>query len=69
MKKVKQKNEFSNFSTTSKRNPSKIESDQAAEFYNSIFQNFLKVKTVHPFSRFIDKGPSIAERFLERYVG
>ena len=36
-------NEFSNFLTTSKRKPLKIESDRGSEFYNSIFQNFLKL--------------------------
>ena len=54
-------NEFSNILTTSKRKPLKIESDRGAEFYNSIFQNFLKSKNIHHYSRFTDKGPSIAE--------
>ena len=57
-------NEFSNSLTTSKRKPIKIESDRGTEFYNSIFQNFLKVKNIHNFSRFTDKGPSIAERVI-----
>ena len=39
-------NEFSNILTTSKRNPLKIESDRGTEFYNSIFQNFLRSKKV-----------------------
>ena len=37
-------NEFSNTLTTSKRKSLKIESDRGSEFYNSIFQNFLKSK-------------------------
>ena len=37
-------NEFSNILTKSKRKFLKLESDRGAEFYNSIFQNFLKVK-------------------------
>ena len=37
-------NEFSNILTTSKRKPLKIESDRGTEYYNSIFQNFLKAK-------------------------
>ena len=37
-------NEFSNNLTTSKRRPLKLESDRGAEWYNSVFQNFLKVK-------------------------
>ena len=57
-------NEFSNILTKSKRKPLKIESDRGAEFYNSIFQNFLKSKIVQHYSRFTDKGPSIAERVI-----
>ena len=57
-------NEFSNILTTSKRKPLKIESDRGTEFYNSIFQNFLKSKNIHHYSRYTDKGPSIAERVI-----
>ena len=57
-------NEFSNILTTSKRKPLKIESDRGSEFYNSIFQNFLKSKSIHHYSRYTDKGPSIAERVI-----
>ena len=57
-------NEFSNILTTSKRKPLKIESDRGTEFYNSIFQNFLKNKKIQHYSRFTDKGPSIAERVI-----
>ena len=57
-------NEVSNILTTSKRSPVKIESDRGAEFYNSIFQNFLKTKNIHHYSRFLDKGSSIAERVI-----
>ena len=53
--------EFLNILTTSKRKPLKLESDRAAEFYNSILQNFLKNKIIHHYSRFADRGPSIAE--------
>ena len=56
--------EFSNILTTSKRKPLKIESDRGTEFYKSIFQNFLKLKNIHHYSRFTDKGPSIAERVI-----
>ena len=56
--------EFSNILTTSKRKPLKIESDRGSEFYNSIFQNFLKTKNIQHNSRFTDKGPSIAERVI-----
>ena len=57
-------NEFSDILTTSKRKPLKIESDRGTEFYNSIFQNFLKAKNIQLYSRFTDKGPSIAERVI-----
>ena len=57
-------NEFSNIITTSKRKPLKLESDRGAEFYNSTFQNFLKSKNIHHYSRYKDKGPSIAERVI-----
>ena len=57
-------NEFSNILTKSKRKPLKIESDRGSEFYNSIFQNFLKSKNIQHYSRFTDKGPSIAERVI-----
>ena len=57
-------NEFSNILTTSKRSPLKIESDRGSEFYNSIFQNLLKTKNIQHYSRFTDKGPSIAERVI-----
>ena len=56
--------EFSNFLLSSKRSPLKIESDRGAEVYNSIFQNYLKSKSIHHYSRFTDKGPSIAERVI-----
>ena len=57
-------NEVSNILTTSKRKPLKIESDRGSEFFNSIFQNFSKRKNIHHYSRFTDKGPSIAERVI-----
>ena len=47
-------NEFSNVLTTSKRKPLKIESDRGTEFYNKIFQNFLKTKNIQHYSRFTD---------------
>ena len=57
-------NEFSNILNKSKQKPLKIESDRGTEFYNNIFQNFLKIKNIHHYSRFTDKGPSIAERVI-----
>ena len=57
-------NEFMNILSTSKRRPLKLESERGAEWYNSIFQNFLKRKNIHHYSRSTDKGPSIAERVI-----
>ena len=57
-------NEFSIILTTSKRRPLKLESILGAEWYNSVFQNFSKVKIMHQFSRLTDKSPSIAERVI-----
>ena len=56
--------EFSNNLTTSKRSPIKLESDQGAEFCNSFFQTSLRSKFIQLYSRFTDKGPSIAERVI-----
>ena len=55
---------FSNIVTISERSPIKLESDRGSEWYNSIFQNFLKHKNNQRYSRFTDKGPSIAERAI-----
>ena len=57
-------NEFSNILTTSNRKLLKIESDRGTEFYSIIFQNLLKNKNIQHYSRFTDKGPSIAERVI-----
>ena len=53
--------DFSNILSSSKRSPFKIESDRGADVYNSIFPNFLKSRSIHHYSRFTDKGLSIAE--------
>ena len=57
-------NEFSNILSSSKRKTLKIESDRGSDFYNSIFQIFLKGESIQHYSRFTDKGPSIAERVI-----
>ena len=57
-------NEFSNKLTTSIPKPLKLASDGGTEFYNSVFQKLLKSKNTHNFSRFTDKGPSLAERVI-----
>ena len=56
---------FYNILSSSKRSPHKIESDRGAEFYNSIFQSFLKSKHIQHYSRYTDKGPSIAGRVIK----
>ena len=56
--------DYSNILTTSKRKPLKIKSDRGSEFYNNIFQKFIKTKNIQHYSRFTDKGPSIAERVV-----
>ena len=38
--------EFSNILSKSKRRPLKLESDRGSEWYNAIFQNFLKEKKI-----------------------
>ena len=58
---------FKNFNNI-KTKPLKLESDRAAKFYNTVFQNFLKLKIINHYSRFSDKGPSIAERVI-RTIG
>ena len=57
-------NEFPNILSTSKRKPLKIESDRGTELYNSIFKKFLKSKSIQHYSRYTDKGPSMAERVI-----
>ena len=56
--------EISIILTKSKQSPLKLESDRGKEWYNSIFQNFLKVKNIHHYSRFSDKSPSVCERVI-----
>ena len=58
-------NEFSNILTTSKRKHLKIESNRGTKCYNRIFQNFLRTKNIKHYSRFTEKGPSIAERVIK----
>ena len=56
------RDEFSFVISTTKRKPSKIESDRGKEFYNIIFHTFFKLNNIHHFSRSSDKGPLVAER-------
>ena len=56
--------EFSNNLSTSRRLLLKIESDRGKEWYNSIFQKSLKVRNIHHYSRFTEKAPSKAKKFI-----
>ena len=58
-------NEVSNILTKSKRKPLELESDRGTDFYKSIFQYFLKSKSIHHYARFTAKGSSIAERVIK----
>ena len=53
---------FSNILSSSKRSLLKLENDRGKEWYNSIFQSFLKVKNIQQYSRYTDNGPSDVER-------
>ena len=57
------KDTFSHILNISNRKPNNLESDRGKEFYNSTFQNFLKINKINHYSRYTDKGPSIVERF------
>ena len=52
---------FSHLLSTSKRSPPKTESDPGSEWYNSVFQKFLKNKSIYHYSRYTDKGPNTAQ--------
>ena len=56
--------EFSIILTTLKRSPIKFESDRGGKFFNSIFQTFPRSKNIQHYSKFTDKGPSVAERVI-----
>ena len=47
---------------SSKRNPNLIETDRGKEFYNGIFQKFLKNNNIKPYSRSSSIGAVFAER-------
>ena len=49
---------------TSKRKPFKRETERWLEFYNSIFQNSLKINNTHHYRKFSDKCPSISKRVI-----
>ena len=56
--------ELSNILTTSKRSPLKTESDREAEICNTFFQNFLKAKNTHHYSKFTVQDTPVAQRVL-----
>ena len=60
---------------SSKRKPNLIETDRGKDFYNSIFQNFLKNNNIKPYTRNSSIGAVFAERLnksmrnlLEKFV-
>ena len=56
--------EFSNILATSKRSPLKVESDRGKEWFNSLFQIFLRGQNNHYYSRYTAKGSPICERVI-----
>ena len=57
------KDSFENILISSKRKPGLIETDRGKEFYNNIFQDFLKKKNIKLYSRNSSYGAVFAERF------
>ena len=50
----------------SKRKAIKIESDRGKQFYNSIFQNFMILKTIQHYSRYTDKRSLLTRQSHEK---
>ena len=57
------KDSFENILISSKRKPHLIESDRGKEFYNNIFQDYLKKNNIKLYSRNTSLGAVFAERF------
>ena len=57
------KDSFENNLISSKRKPNLIESDRGKEFYNNIFQDFLKKINIKLYSRNSSFGSVFAEHF------
>ena len=57
------KDSFENILIDSKRKPNLIETDRGKEFYNNIFQDFLKKNNIKIYSRNSSFGSVFAERF------
>ena len=57
------KDSFENVMISSKRKPHLIESDRGKEFYNNIFQDYLKKNNIKLYSRNTSLGAVFAERF------
>ena len=57
------KDSFENTLINSKRKPNLIESDRGREFYNNIFQDFLKKNNIKLYSRNSSLGAVFAEKF------
>ena len=59
-------NSFEKILINSKRKPKLIESDRGKEFYNNIFQDFLKENNIKIYSRNTSLGAVFAERFNKK---
>ena len=57
------KDSFESILISSKRKPNLIEIDRGKEFYNNIFQGFLKNNNIKLYSRNSSYGVVFAERF------
>ena len=57
------KDSFENILISSKRKPNLIETDRGKEFYNNIFQDFLKKNNIKLYCRNSSYGAVFAERF------
>ena len=57
------KDSFENILISSNRKPNLIETDRAKNFYNNIFQDFLKKDKIKLYSRKSSYGAVFAERF------
>ena len=57
------KDAFSQIFKTSKRKPSRLETDDGKEYVNGNFSEFLNNNNIKRYSRYTDKGAVFAERF------
>ena len=58
-------NECSNILSSSKRKPIKIDFDRGTKLHIFVFQNILKVKNLHHYSRYTVEGPCRSQRLIK----